>query len=374
MTDVVVFEEAFTQCSSMLPEVTRGTPTAQTNPIEAFLSRFGKENTRRKKAGEIKRFYGVSDVRDITTEMIFQVNPVNAQDWFFKNSNYAYETLNGVKTTMLSLYSYFYTLSRMDHFKINPFKMVRFESEKDRESYGAIFLDEVKKLVNHPSIPFVDQTMYETFGRSGLRVGELVRLNLDLFTQINDHIYIFEITVKGSKKRKIAIPSTLYSKFVKIVHLNTNDLHLPFGQRRIFPFSPSTILRKHCGVVKDGIVIKYGYFHTVLNLSQDEIKRRNLTTHSFRSCTATEARRFHHGDVNKAKTATGHESTDVFTNSYDDFKNTFEEHFSLHVNFNSNHDTSFQNLIKDTDPEQIKSLLLKDDIPDVIKSFFIREL
>lgn len=300
------------------------------HPMRIFVNTFTNEDTKRKKDLELRRFFDVESLEEIQFSEVVKHNPLTVQEWFLKNSsNYSQSSLNGTRITISQFYEW---ISGFDvGINRNPAKQINISSQKGRpKQYGLITHEEMCKLIKDEKVEPSDQVLYESLYRTGLRISEMLSVTLDMGVMVEENVWKFTVKVKGNSDsyRDIYISNDLYEKWKILAESNKKDRKLHLKHRRIFPYCRKTAQKKHLGEFKNGVLVKKGYFHTVLGLTQEQIEARNIKTHSTRSATSIASMELYDGNAYRAKLSTGHKNTDVYL-QYTHGTEMFKEHLSL---------------------------------------------
>ncbi len=242
----------------------------QIHIIRKFLEREIAEKTRIGYEYDIKHFFGVDMVEDITLNDIVNVSPIRAEEYANEliNSGVMRGTVRTKINHLKALFQYIHDkcIDNSKGIKLlvgNPFNGIEIKTtgkhiENASEMYGAFTLDEVKKLINVTVKPF--DLLYEMAVRCGIRKKALLNLTLNDIKQIKG---IYCITVEWDKTKGDITEAITDSMYEKACQYATKD-------GKIFNISESTVNNQ---LKRDMIAI---------GLNEKDIKRRHLVFHSLK--------------------------------------------------------------------------------------------
>lgn len=236
------------------------------NIIEQFLNREIAEKTKVDYIYDIKQFFNVDSISDITVDDIVNVRPLDAEN--YKNkllSTYARNSVQTKITRLKAIYEYIYNkcIDNRSGIRLlvgNPFKSIEVRM-KEKSTYGSYTREEVCKLIEVAMPEY--RVLYELAVRTGCRKEALLKITLDDIRQIDGYWCVCIDWDKTKGNIKEAIPNELYKKMINI---SKNG--------KVFNMSPNTVnnvLKRDC--------IRIG-------ISEDEINDRRLVFHSFKDTCA----------------------------------------------------------------------------------------
>jgi site-specific recombinase XerD len=210
------------------------------------------KSTRKTYSSDIKQFFGVTDFKDITVEMIQAVDTDMANTWALAMGNRGLKpsTINKKMSSLKSFYKFLCRRS-VGIMTYNPFSTeegaLRRKNAISSYAQDKSLTDaEVEALF--AAIPYkADRTIHKLqYERdyiilafmllTGCRREELVDIKIGDFMQ-SDNKHVVRIKGKGEKERLLIVPEDLYSKIVKYVRdrkLSMNDYDEPFITRHQF--------------------------------------------------------------------------------------------------------------------------------------------
>lgn len=198
--------------------------TSEFNLQERFTSSL-TESTKRAYISDIKEFFNVISINQITPEQLSAIDTNTANKYFehLTNKGLKIATVNRKMTSL----SYFFTfLSRRD-IKIvdyNPFSPKegsrRFKNSKNYSSTRCLTVDEVKKLISvtneDTTINLRDKLIIMLLVTTGMRREEITTIKIgDVFK--NNGKWCAEIIGKGDKARYIIFAPMVYDLMVRYI-------------------------------------------------------------------------------------------------------------------------------------------------------------
>lgn len=254
----------------------------------------------KRKVCEIKRFFEylqehkISDIRDVGDNLI--------EEYFvYITKHFTYSTR---LTAFSSLKDLFYMLKTYDFILLNPFERVDIVLREKSGIKVILTEDEVSRFLNaiehHTGYGIRDRALFELMYISGIRVSEIVNLNVS-----DIDFSLSEILIRQGKGRKDRIvPIGRIAKeylemWIKkargwyVTEPDTEALFLSRSGKRITDNMVRMLLKKY--------------------LKLAEIKKKGVTPHSFRHSCATHLLQ-HGADIRYVQSLLGHSSIETTAN------------------------------------------------------------
>lgn len=151
---------------------------------------------------DIDDFISFLNSRDVAT--IKDVNYIDVRGYLalLNVKKYSRKTISRKLSSLRSFYRF---LVRENYLEINPFQMVS-TPKLERKLPSFLYPDEINQLLNAPNLNkplgIRDRAIMEVLYASGMRVSELVALNIDSIDLIGGNALVFG---KGSKERYVPL-------------------------------------------------------------------------------------------------------------------------------------------------------------------------
>lgn len=325
--------------------------------IKMFLERDVAEKTREGYEYDIKQFFKVTNIEDITLEDIINVSPVDAEE--YKNKLIESGVMRGTVRTKINhlkaLFQYIHDkcIDNSKGIKLlagNPFASVEVKTQgkniKNASTmYGSLGLDEVRKLIDIAPKPF--DLLYEMAVRTGVRKSALLKLTLNDIQKIKGRYCIIVEWDKTKGNITEAITDEMYKKACQYANKDG----------KIFDICESTVNNQF---KRDLLAIGF---------TEKDIKKRHLVFHSLKKTCVGLAAVYSDNDLiimqNKAK------HTDInFTRKVYD-KREYDPNLDIGLKYeldNINYDEELKNELNNIDENKLKNLIMNmdDDFKKVI--------
>ena len=252
------------------------------------------ENTKRAYTRDIKDFFQVKEISDITIEQLRAVDVSTANQFRerLRGEGKAVSTINRKLTSMSSFYR---VLSRREIaiVEYNPFDTnegnKRLVHNKKYSNTRSLTAEEVKRVVAvsadfaSPELAFRNRIIILLLATTGMRREELVDIQLKNF-KVNMGKNVIEITGKGDKERYIVISDSIMVLIQKYLELRGMKL---FDKA----FANSYLIVSHAYNADDGKLSSQTIYNVIKDVADKaKVGAETISPHSFRHTFATLAR------------------------------------------------------------------------------------
>lgn len=289
------------------------------HPIRQFLEYQKKDKTQKEYERDVLQFFSYvygdnyNCVEEVSKEDIEQIMPTQAQDYAdYLCENNEHTTANRKISTLKNMYNYFInTYFSNVHGKVwlmgNPFGSIKIKVvDANINSYEAFTEDEVRKLLSIARLE--DGLLYEMAVRTGVRLGALLGLGMSDIV-VRDGMYCITGIDKGGKEFKNPITNEMYEK-CKALSMRNED-------SKIFSMSDKKAnywLKKYLGEI---------------GVSENEIKERHLTFHSFKKSAVVFAGDYSGGDIRDMQEIGHHSNPEITLDIYNKGKKDMKQFVGL---------------------------------------------
>lgn len=266
------------------------TKSMASEAIKTFLNRkVTQENTKRAYAKNIKQFFNVSSIEEITEKMLTEVDQYRLENHLNKMDDDGYATTTTAQffRTIKCLYSYIFNGRfkdsngnlLLDH---NPVANVEW-IEEESDGYGAFTIDEIRKLMEVADEE--DALYYMALMISCVRAENVAAMKLQDIKE-SYGVYVWSGKEKGRKGKKKSFEVSFNSEFYNKLKNNANENGNVFSLKRqaaLYRLNQKTTYDAN-GKIKTNYKNSYCY---KIGISEEECIKRNLVLHSFKKTGVT---------------------------------------------------------------------------------------
>ncbi|HHY39839.1 MAG TPA: tyrosine recombinase XerC [Syntrophaceticus sp.] len=224
---------------------------------------------------DLNHFQSYLEDKQIETPEGFNINTIRDYLALLYKSGYARSTISRRLSCLRSLFRY---LSQTGKINNNPLTLIR-TPKKGRPLPQFLYLAEVEKLLEQPkgkgALGLRDQAMLELFYSSGLRIGEIVQLNI---IDIDFSGRVIRVRGKGRKERIVPLGSYACQALLEYLQKARPVIT---EKRNPLPEEPCFVNSRGKRLTTRGV---YGIITKYL---KEVAPFRNLTPHSLRHTFAT---------------------------------------------------------------------------------------
>lgn len=296
--------------------------------VSAMYTGTLSENTKRAYTRDIKDFFGVEDLGDITIEQIKAVD-VSTANRFREKLREEGKAISTINRKLTSMSSFYRVLSRREVGIVdyNPFDThegnKRLVHNKKYSNTRSLTADEVKKIVvasgdySNPLLAIRNRIIILLLATTGMRREEIVEIKLKNFS-VNMGKNVVEIIGKGDKERFIVVSDTimvLIQNYLQLRGLSLNDK----------AFGDSYLLIGHSYNSDNEQVTSQTIYNVIKKVAEKAgVGAETISPHSFRHTFATLSRK---GgvDLNDISDMMGHSSIST-TKRYEHSERVVENH------------------------------------------------
>jgi integrase/recombinase XerD len=293
--------------------------------MKNFISQFTEHETGRGLSAEtikrttleLKRFFtylqtkNIIDVRDATSKTI--------EEYFIYLASSGYSD-STKKLSLKVTKSFFSFLHNHDHILLNPFDRLEIIFNEENGLRVTLTEDEMIKFLDsiptHIGMGLRDKAMFELMYYSGLRLGEVLRLELSDIDYSLNEVYI---RPSKFKKERIVPLGSVAKKYIeewinraRSWYLKSDDVKFVFVNRQGLKMLGSTLNR---------LLKKY--------LNQSGITKKGVCIHSIRHSCATHLLE-HGADIRYVQSLLGHSSIETTSEYTRGIVNNLRKMYKMH--------------------------------------------
>lgn len=265
--------------------------------ISAYINSSNSKETIKNYTKQVRAFYKVSDINEVTFEMISTTNTNMVREHLSSISETSHDNMNQFCCALTKLYDYALEYSEEYGYNLNTFNPFNARSVKDFiKSHKVVKVNSVSDNsieVLDPQIPKLiiqeirndiksasklrDELIIKTAYHCAMRVGEIISLKVENFVKYNGLFFIFIKHGKGNKDRVVNISEKFYTEIMTYALSNNLESHDEvFRVRGNKPFKSKKAV--------NNIIHKYEAILKEKGLIDENL---NITAHKFRHLSAT---------------------------------------------------------------------------------------